>query len=134
MKQNNTFLPFLATIVICATFAGCYTTGGEDPGPVAIIARVEQDPATISPTDTVKFTVIISHQFQQKVGYSWSFGGKGVHLNGVKRPGDTYIGTDSHLIYWTPAGESGLLFGTVQIESLDKRYETASTSFEIKYK
>jgi hypothetical protein len=118
-------------LLICAMIAGCYSTGSEDPGPVATIVRIEQDPAVISPTDTVKFTMIVTNQRQQAVKYAWSFGGKGNHLNGVRNPGDTYIYTDSPFIYWTPAGSNDVMYGTAQIHSLNQRFNIASDLFRV---
>lgn len=130
MKQTHSFRPILAMMVICA-FVGCNTTGGEDPGPVADIIRIEQEPLEISPTDTVKFTMIVAKKRQQKVSYSWSFGGKGVHLNGVLlNPGrDNYISTDSTIIYWTPAGEKGVIFGEARILPSNNSYDVSMKFF-----
>lgn len=135
MKPHPSIQSILTLLAICVLMAGCYTTGGEDPGPVADIVRIVQEPALISPTDTVKFTMIVANKRHQKVSYSWSFGGKGVHLHGVNQnPGrDNFIHTDSTVIYWTPAGASGLLFGTAQVKSINNRYDLVSKSFEIKF-
>lgn len=139
MKQNNSFLPFLATIVICATFVGCYTTGGEDPGPVATITGFQRVPEQVSPTDTVKITVGIKNLRQRDVIFRWRFkdwNGNwidestiGTILNGKSIAAGNSTITDSATVVWMPNGFKGLVLVQFVLEPKTKNYDDASTSF-----
>ncbi len=94
--------------------AGCYTTGGEDPGPVADIVRIVQEPATISPTDTVKFTMIIVKHHQSEVSYNWWFS-EGQILNSKGLVHSPYAETDSTIVFWTPNGYTGIVTVTAML-------------------
>lgn len=134
MKALKILIFSFSNLIAIVLLSNCYTTGGEDPPPVAEISGVLQEPSEISPTDTAKFTVIIASQRLPNLTYSWSFGNTGDHLDGTLNQNSGFIDTDSTIIHWTPAGDSGLIYGTVTIRDEDKYFDIASTSFAIKFK
>ncbi len=137
MKQTHTLRPILAIIVIFAAFVGCNTTGSEDPGPVALISRIEIQPEEISSMDTVKVTVFLAQLQQKNIVYKWRFqawessiiGQKiGTILNGRQVDKDGFMQTDSAYVLWKPDGYVGLASVVVRIVPLSGPYDRATSA------
>jgi hypothetical protein len=129
-------------LLICAMLAGCYSTGSEDPGPVASISRIEIQPEEISPTDTIRATVFLSHMHQKNIVYKWRFqawesaiiGQKiGTILNGGRADNNGFTQTDSAYVVWKPDGYVGLVSVVVSIVPRSGPYddETSAQTFRI---
>lgn len=132
MKQNHTLRPILAALVIFATFVGCNTTGSEDPGPIALISRIEIQPEEISSMDTVRVTVFLAQLQQKNIVYKWNFRAMessiidqkiGTILNGHQIDKDGFTQTDSAYVVWKPDGYVGLAVVEVKIVPLTGSYE-----------
>jgi len=122
----------LFNVLICAMIAGCYTTGGEDPGPVVSISRIEIQPEEISPSDTVRATVFISYSHQRNIVYKWKFRALetsiidqkiGTILNGHRVDEDGFTQTDSAYVVWKSDGYVGLVSVAVRIVPLSGPYD-----------
>jgi hypothetical protein len=129
-------------LLFCAMIVGCYSTGSEDPGPVASISRIEIQPEVISPTDTVRATVFISYSHQRNIVYKWRFqawesaiiGQKiGTILNGGRADNNGFTQTDSAYVVWKPDGYVGLVSVVVSIVPRSGPYddETSAQTFRI---
>lgn len=139
MKPDPSFHSILTALAICVLMAGCYTTGGEDPGPVAIITGFQRVPEQVSPTDTVKITVGIKNLRQRDVIYRWRFkdwNGNwdddstiGIILNGKRIAAGNSTITDSATVVWMPNGFKGLALVQFVLEPKTENYDDASTSF-----
>jgi len=133
---------FVFALLICAMIAGCYGTGSEDPGPVALISRFEIQPEEISPTDTVRATVFLSYSHQRNIVYKWKFRALetsiidqkiGTILNGGRADNNGFTQTDSAYVVWKPDGYVGLVSVAVRIVPLSGPYdsETSAKAFRI---
>ena len=139
MKPDPSFHSILTALVICVLMVGCYTTGGEDPGPVATITGFQRVPEQVSPTDTVKITVGIKNLRQRDVIYRWRFkdwNGNwdddstiGIILNGKRIAAGNSTITDSATVVWMPNGFKGLALVQFVLEPKTENYDDASTSF-----
>jgi hypothetical protein len=132
MHGNNTGMTFALALLICAMIAGCYTTGSEDPGPVALVSRIEIQPEEISSMDTVRVTVFLAHVQQKNIVYKWNFRAMessiidqkiGTILNGRHVDKDGFMQTDSAYVVWKPGGYVGLAAVEVKIVPLSGPYE-----------
>lgn len=139
MKSLNVAFALLT----CAMIAGCYTSGGEDPGPFARYAGTIIEPTSIHSTDTVKIRIILTHMSQRDIEYSWAFRdwsklsddttriGKILNGKGASRilPRGNYTMTDSATVYWVPGEFTGRVL--VQFNAWPKSgtYEPISRAF-----
>jgi hypothetical protein len=144
MVRLQTWMNIAFALLICAMIAGCYTRGGEDPGPFAFYAGTIIEPTSIHSTDTVKIRIILTHMHQRDIEYSWAFqdwsivGGDtrnriGTILNGKGasriRPSSNYTVTDSATVYWVPGEFTGRVL--VQFNAWPKSgtFEPVVTAF-----
>jgi hypothetical protein len=139
MKPHPSIHSILTVLAICVLMAGCYTTGGEDPGPVATITGFQRVPEQVSPTDTVKITVGIKNLRQRDVIFRWRFkdwSGNwvdestiGTIVNGKSIAAGNSTITDSATVVWMPNGFKGLVLVQFVLEPKTRIYGDASTSF-----
>ncbi len=137
MVRLQTWMNIAIALLICAMIAGCYSTGSEDPGPVASISRIEILPEEINPSDTVRATVLLSHMQQKNIVYKWNFRAMessiidqkiGTILNGRHVDKDGFTQTDSAYVVWKPDGYVGLAAVEVKIVPLSGPYDDESSA------
>jgi hypothetical protein len=139
MKPHPSIHSILTALAICVLMAGCYTTGGEDPGPVATITGFQRVPELVSPTDTVIITAGIKNLRQRDVIFRWRFkdwSGNwidestiGTILNGKSIAEGNSTITDSATVVWMPNGFKGLVLVQFVLEPKTRIHDDASTSF-----
>lgn len=137
MKQTHTLRPILAALLIFAAFVGCNTTGSEDPGPVALVSRIEIQPEEISSMDTVRVTVFLAQLQQKNIVYKWRFqawessiiGQKiGTILNSRQVDKNGFTQTSSAYVVWKPDGYVGFASVQVKIVPLSGPYDDESSA------
>jgi hypothetical protein len=135
--------PVILTFAMVALLSSClYSSGGEDPGPVALISRIDIQPEEASLMDTVRVTVFIAQLQQKNIVYKWKFRALetsiidqkiGTILNGRHVDKDGFTQTESAYVVWKPDGYVGLVAVSVRVVPLSGPYDrgTSAKAFRI---